>query len=477
MTRLSRFWIRQTLLAALVAGLIVCCLSPRVWAAPEPTSPPEQEAQEHFDKAVVFSEQGLFAEALVELRRAFQAAPHYAVLYNIGLVYVALGDPVQAITNFKEYLRQGGAAVAAERRKQVEQEIVRQRARLGSIDLRVKPDGATVSVDGKPLGTSPLPELELGVGLHALTASMAGHESVARSVALRGGEHVTVNLTLPPAPAPGELLIRCSVPDVAVVVDGQPVTRTPLAQPLLLSAGLHQLAFERRGYTPTARQVTLTPQARWKIDCGVRPLAPIPDALTARLMVHTSVPGARVTVNGLPLNTSRLPVGRHQVEVRAPGFETWSRQVLLRKGEQERLAPTLTPLKPPSREAEAMASRYRGWVWALGGTGLAFGGAAVGLGLVAKHRWDDYLRHQADLDPLLFAGQGSPQLQEQQAANDRRHDAAHRWELAAVGAGAVAITATTVAALLYLSERDSVARAKRNAARWTLAPTGCRATW
>jgi len=75
-------------------ALACSALLPHVaWAQPAAAPDHRSEANRHFQLALRFSEQGSYAEALVELQRAYQAAPHFAVLYNIGQVHVALGNP------------------------------------------------------------------------------------------------------------------------------------------------------------------------------------------------------------------------------------------------------------------------------------------------------------------------------------------------------------------------------------------------
>jgi hypothetical protein len=133
------------------------------------------------------------------------------VLFNIGQVNVALGRSVEAVDAFERYLKQGAAAVPAERRREVKAEIDKQSARIGSLSLRTHPDGADVRLDGRLIGKTPLSgTIRVNAGRHVVEAFLAAHAAQIREVDVAGRADVSVELALeevkvPPAGARSEI--------------------------------------------------------------------------------------------------------------------------------------------------------------------------------------------------------------------------------------------------------------------------------
>ena len=74
-------------------------------------------------------------------------------------------------------------------------------ARPGRISVQTTPSGATVRVDGDPVGTSPL-EIDLPAGDHKITAEVQGFLGASRVVTAVAGVDERMTLTLIPAESP-----------------------------------------------------------------------------------------------------------------------------------------------------------------------------------------------------------------------------------------------------------------------------------
>ncbi|MFZ5896732.1 MAG: hypothetical protein ACOY0T_37090 [Myxococcota bacterium] len=238
-------------------------------------------AAAHFARGVELANEGAYAEALIEFKRAYEQSPHYSVLYNIGQAYVGLGKPVQAVDALKRYLAEGGAQIALDRRRAVEAEIVKQFARTALVTVDVNVAGATVSVDGEIVGRSPLRDpVRLAIGTHRISARSDAGQQDERELTVAGEESHRVHLELPlPAPVAatpttptssnGWAYVACPQTGVNVSVDGAELGATPLRAPIQLAAGNHEIVFrdaahpngERRAFTLVAGQSV-------RIDCG-----------------------------------------------------------------------------------------------------------------------------------------------------------------------------------------------------------------
>ena len=184
-------------------------------------------ARAAFEKGVAAFDDRRFAEAAEAFDTAYRLSPAYVVLYNIGQVDVILGRSVEAVDAFDRYLKQGASAVPADRRREVEGEIEKQTARIGTIAVRTFPDGAQLRVDGALVGTTPLPKpVRVTAGRHTVAATLKGRAPEIREVDVGGRAEIALELTLEPTASDG----TASAPSVA------PPAAPPAAAPAPPSA-------------------------------------------------------------------------------------------------------------------------------------------------------------------------------------------------------------------------------------------------
>ena len=70
---------------------------------------PEQKAQasQHFRRGVELFQEEAFRAALAEFQRAYEIAPDYRLLYNIGQTKLELHDYLGAAQSYERYLQAG----------------------------------------------------------------------------------------------------------------------------------------------------------------------------------------------------------------------------------------------------------------------------------------------------------------------------------------------------------------------------------
>lgn len=199
----------RTLLLTLALVVTGAALAPPVFAQ---TAAEKKKAGEHFGRGLELYNEGNFAGALVEFDRAYELAPNYRVLFNIGQVKYQLQDYPGAMAAFQQYLKDGGAQIPADRREIVLKDIERLRSRVAYVKIEVNEAGATVSVDDRPVGTSPIPKaVAVSAGRRKITASSDGAAPVTKFLDLAGGDEASVRLDIvrqdvpipPPPPPPG----------------------------------------------------------------------------------------------------------------------------------------------------------------------------------------------------------------------------------------------------------------------------------
>lgn len=168
-----------------------------------------QEARDHYDRGLKLYDSGDYDAARVEFERAYQIAPSYRILYNIGLVQRQKQDYVGALRNFELYLSEGGASLPDVRRKQVEGEIAEIRSLIASATVETNVPEAEIFVDDVPVGKTPLREpVLLNPGRRRITATKRGRLPAAKVVEVAGRDKLTVKLDL----AEGKQLIVLNKP-------------------------------------------------------------------------------------------------------------------------------------------------------------------------------------------------------------------------------------------------------------------------
>lgn len=196
---------RSTRLRRGILGIVLGCtsLGARILlAAPAAGDPPPAEAvaraQDHFRRGVGLYQDGDYAAAEVEFRRAYQVAPHHRILYNLGQVAYQRLDYVSALEFFTRYLHDGGDDVPPPRRRELQAVIPRLQDRVGRLEVIVEVPGATVSIDDMPVGASPLPSpVPVNVGRRRVHVSVTGGPAQSRLVDVPGRETVRVVFPLP----------------------------------------------------------------------------------------------------------------------------------------------------------------------------------------------------------------------------------------------------------------------------------------
>jgi hypothetical protein len=175
---------------------------PAANAAPNaaPTAAAE-DASTRFKRGLQLFDDGDYTLALVEFERAYQLAPNYRALYNIGLVDVQLGRYADASRTFEQYLHDGGDGVPEPRKAEVTKTLGELKLRTATVELSTNAPNAEVTLDGKPLETARLrgPML-IDAGEHTLRATATGFQASYRTMTLAGADHVTVRLQLVPVP-------------------------------------------------------------------------------------------------------------------------------------------------------------------------------------------------------------------------------------------------------------------------------------
>ncbi len=155
------------------------------------------DARGHFTRGVELFKEADFRAALIEFQRAYDAAPNYKVLYNLGQTSLELQDYAGALKAFRGYLEGGGNQIPAARRAQVEGDLKKAESRVARVEIAVNVEGADIVIDDVTVGRSPLREPVLvSAGRRKIVATKVGLTAVTRVIDVAGGDRPRVSLDL-----------------------------------------------------------------------------------------------------------------------------------------------------------------------------------------------------------------------------------------------------------------------------------------
>ena len=199
--------------------LLLLWLSQTTPAIADPQA--KAQAQSLLSEGTKLYDQGDVAGALEKFQTAYAAFPSPKLMFNIGRANRDLGRPVQAMEAFEKFLA-GAPDASPETIANANKSVAELRSMLGRIRIDCETTGAEVSVDGKSLGLTPLPDpIWATPGRHQVTAKHASAAPAIEDVDVMAGSVSTVTMRMLPLAIP----VAAPAPKAAPDFDLQAATR------------------------------------------------------------------------------------------------------------------------------------------------------------------------------------------------------------------------------------------------------------
>ena len=198
-----------------------------------PTKDQVKEAGTRFKKGLDLFKDGDFQAASIEFRRAYELAPNFNVLYNIGQVSFQLQDYPNALTSLQRYIAEGGKNIPSSRHADVDKDIEKLLARVANFNVIVNVVDADITIDDVSVGKSPLPKsILVSAGKHKITASKAGFTSTTKVIEIASSETQNVQIDpvkveVAPPPVPVAPPTDTGTPSATPTEPPPPVTPPP----------------------------------------------------------------------------------------------------------------------------------------------------------------------------------------------------------------------------------------------------------
>lgn len=196
----------------------------------------------------------------------------------------------------------------------------------GLITFGTEPEvSAEVTVDGKPLGSTPLEDVEIVPGTHRIEFVAERYLSEVRELDVEGG-HVEQDLVVGLTPSWAPVQVTSKPDGAEVSVDGKAFGRTPIE--LELSAGERRIEVGLAGYNTWNDRIMVVADVPQVLPEIALTLA------DARLSLASVPNDASVSVDNqyrgrTPLSLSLTPGRAHSISVAKPGFEPATRELTL----------------------------------------------------------------------------------------------------------------------------------------------------
>ncbi|MEH6606613.1 MAG: PEGA domain-containing protein [Pseudomonadales bacterium] len=208
----------------------------------------------------------------------------------------------------------------------------------GRLDLSSQPAGATVYLNDKVVGESPLNLDKLVEGNYQLRLELDRYQSFEQGLVVRGmGQLETVDVEL--APAWGEVTVSTVPAGASILVGNTEVALTP-ATVQVLAPG-QDVAVQLAGYQSWQQAVTIEAG-----DSSIIPTIHLQQA-DAQMVLISSPPRVAVTVDGVYQGVTPVTVavrqGSHQLSYFAEGYQPKDQTVSIRSGENRELIIKLEP--------------------------------------------------------------------------------------------------------------------------------------
>jgi len=205
---------------------------------------------------------------------------------------------------------------------------------LGSLRVITNVPGAIISLDGIDIGVAPAAKGGLTPGEHVVMARASGYQGVEQAVTVIAGRERVVSLRFTTASTDvARILVRASVPEATVTIDGEDYGNPPIAiEPA--EFGTHSIVVRAPGFREVRRTCSIGPTRNCDVYAELNPLG-VP------VRVEANVSQAQLYVDGELLGPvpweGDLAAGTHQLEVRAAGYGNHVEQIRLQKSPRIRL--------------------------------------------------------------------------------------------------------------------------------------------
>ena len=200
---------------------------PALEAPPPPTAPALGDsltgpAKQDYESGRLLFRDGDHAGALAKFSSAYDISKDPRLLWNMAACEKNRRHYARAVGLVRRYLKEGDATLPAEDKADAAELVKVMEPFTAKLRITVSEPGAELTLDGEPLGASPVVPVVVDMGVRKLVVRKAGFEELTREIPVGGAAELAAELTLVKIVHQGRLTIRAPK-DATVSLDGKVV--------------------------------------------------------------------------------------------------------------------------------------------------------------------------------------------------------------------------------------------------------------
>jgi serine/threonine protein kinase len=220
----------------------------------------------------------------------------------------------------------------------------------GLFSLRTNPRGASVTLDDKEYGPTPINGVRVPVGTYQLKLTLSGYDEVSEKITVSAGrpfdKAYPLKRTPPPAEQTYSVKITSTPPNADVYLDGVRKIKTPMIVTLKKSTG--ELRIQMANYETETLSLNLNPGSNPPINVDLKKASVL-------FSLQTNPRGASVTLNDTPygptpINGVPVSAGPYRLKLTLAGYQEVSEEITVGAGQPWDKAYNLKRLPPPAEQ-------------------------------------------------------------------------------------------------------------------------------
>src|SRR5258708_7544960 len=295
--------------------------------AAKPDAPPPAalaEAKKNFEVGLKLYKEGLVKEAFAAFVAADKIVPRASVERNIGQCQRDMKDFAGAYETYAALLEKFGPTLKPAESADVKRAVDELGLLTGTIEVKSSEADASVTLDEKPLGKTPLAKpVRVNIGPHTVGVTKSGFEPFSKPIDCRGSDQIVIDAALEKEITTGHLVGTGSggtTEGVKVHVDGKEMG--PLPWEGDVEPGFHQVSGEGPKSAAAPVRVEITRRARSEVALQLQDQ-------TGIVYVDPHNAEAEITLDGNVVGKGvwegKVSAERHEVSITAPLYRPYRR--------------------------------------------------------------------------------------------------------------------------------------------------------
>lgn len=210
------------------------------------------------------------SNALIKFEHAFELSKDPRLLWNVAICYRDQRKYTRMLATLRRLLDEGGPLLTEEDRKDAAEAAKAVAAFVSPVRITASEAGATVLIDGEPVGTAPIEAQQVDVGKHEIRVKKPGFKDFVKEVIVAGASGMDVAATLERDVHEGRLVVIAGAEDL-ISLDGRAVGRGRWEG--VVASGGHTLRVTAQGMTPYQSEVVVKDGEARRVQLSLTPLA------------------------------------------------------------------------------------------------------------------------------------------------------------------------------------------------------------